>query len=234
VRRLAFGPQAGFERSLGYHVAAFEAEGYRPRDELVYVSHAEPGRQIARFAERDHRTMFLYIFAEEHLSGPEPTDTAARAALRRVFAGVGWECPRILDAMDQAPELYFDRVSQIVVDRWSSGRFALVGDAAACVSLLAGEGTGLAMVEAYVLAGELKAAGGDHAEAFRRYEQRLRPFIEGKQKSARKFASSFAPRSAFGIWFRNQVTHLMGLPFVANAAVGSGLRDDFELPEYGF
>jgi 2-polyprenyl-6-methoxyphenol hydroxylase-like FAD-dependent oxidoreductase len=234
VRRLAFGPQDRFERGLGYHVAAFEARGYRPRDELVYVGYGVPGRQVARFAERDDRTLFLFVFADEHLDGPEPVDLASRrAALRRAFAGVEWECPSILDAMDQATDLYFDRVSQIVIDRWSNGRAALVGDAAACVSLLAGEGTGLAMTEAYVLAGELKAAGGDHGDALRRYEARLRPFIEGKQKSARNFASSFAPRTALGIWFRNQVTRLMGISFVANALIGGGLRDDFELPDYG-
>ncbi len=84
----------------------------------------------------------------------------------------------------------------------------MIGDAAACVSLLAGEGTGLAMTEAYVLAGELCRAGSDHRAAFRRYEQQLRPFIEGKQKSARRFARSFAPRSALGIWIRNQATKL--------------------------
>ena len=75
--------------------------------------------------------------------------------MARVFAGVGWEWPAILSAMASVGDIYFDRVSQIRMGHWTRGRTALIGDAAACVSLLAGEGTGLAMAEAYVLAGEL-------------------------------------------------------------------------------
>src|SRR5262249_28717720 len=145
VRALAFGPQQQFERQIQYYVAAFDMSGYRPRDELVYVSHAAPGRQVARFAERDDRTLFLFVFAADQMNGPPREGLAGRkAALHRVFDNVAWECPEILEAMDDAQDIYFDRVSQIVMDRWSTGRVALIGDAAACVSLLAGEGTGLA------------------------------------------------------------------------------------------
>lgn len=82
-----------------------------------------------------------------------------KSVLAKVFADVGWECPQILAAMEQVSNIYFDRVSQIRMDRWTEGRTALFGDAAACASLLAGEGTGLAMAEAYALAGELCACG---------------------------------------------------------------------------
>ena len=69
VRGLIFGPEDQFERAIGYYVAAFEAKGYRPRDELAYVSYGMPGRQISRFAEREDRTMFLFVFDAEHLAG---------------------------------------------------------------------------------------------------------------------------------------------------------------------
>jgi 2-polyprenyl-6-methoxyphenol hydroxylase-like FAD-dependent oxidoreductase len=118
--------------------------------------------------------------------------------------------------------------------RWAQGRVALIGDAAACVSLLAGEGTGLAMAEAYVLAGELHACAGNYAEAFARYERRLRPFLQRKQASAARFAASFAPKSACGIAFRNAVTRLLAIPFVADHFIGRGLVDDVEIPDYGF
>ena len=130
--------------------------------------------------------------------------------------------------------IYFDRVSQIRLDRWTKGRTALVGDAAACVSLMAGEGSGLAMAEAYVLAGELRNCGGDYGAAFARYEERLMPFLKRKQESAAKFASSFAPKTAFGIAFRNAVTRLFRLPFVVDFFIGRELRDEVELPDYGF
>jgi 2-polyprenyl-6-methoxyphenol hydroxylase-like FAD-dependent oxidoreductase len=233
VRGLVFGPESQFERQLGYFVAAFDVEGYRPRDELAYVSHGVPGRQVTRIAVRGERTMFLFVFSAAHLTDPEPRNLDERkAVLHRLFDDVGWECPRILRALDDIQELYFDRVSQIVMDRWSKGRVALVGDAAACVSLLAGEGTGLAMTEAYILAGELGRAKGGHGEAFRNYEQRLRPLIEDKQRSARNFAAAFVPKSAFGLWARNQATRLMVIPIVAKLLMGSDLGDDIELPDY--
>jgi 2-polyprenyl-6-methoxyphenol hydroxylase-like FAD-dependent oxidoreductase len=233
VREIAFGPQSQFETQLGYRVAAFEVQGYRPRDELVYVSYGIPSRQISRFAMRDDRTLFLCVFAVEHMSGPEPQDSEqSKTLLHRVFGGAGWECPQILKAMDGIEDVYFDRVSQIRMERWSKGRVMLIGDAASAVSLLAGEGTGLAMTEAYVLAGELHRAGGDHETAFHRHEQMLRPFIEGKQKSAEKFASSFAPKSAWGVWLRNHLTRLLVIPAVADFLIGRDLRDDFDLPDY--
>jgi 2-polyprenyl-6-methoxyphenol hydroxylase-like FAD-dependent oxidoreductase len=161
VRELAFGPEGRFEVSLGYRVAAFEVQGYRPRDELVYVSHGAPGRQIARFALRDDRTLFLFVFRDEYVTtGNAAAEREPKALLTDVFADIGWEAPRILAAMADASDIYLDRVSQIRMDRWTEGRTALIGDAAAAVSLLAGEGTGLAMAEAYVLAGELQACGG--------------------------------------------------------------------------
>jgi 2-polyprenyl-6-methoxyphenol hydroxylase-like FAD-dependent oxidoreductase len=232
VRALVFGPESEHELSIGYHVAAFEVEGYRPRDELIYVTYSVPGRQISRFAMRDDRTMFLCVFHDEHLRGPSRTDAERRAALHAIYDGLGWECDAILAELDEAPELYFDRVSQIRMPRWTRGRVALVGDAAACVSLLAGEGTGLAMAEAYTLAAELSAAN-DHASAFAAYERRLMPFLAEKQRAAARFASAFAPRTSSGIHARNAVTRLSAIPFVADWMVGRDLRDDVELPAMG-
>ena len=233
VRALMFGPERDFEKHIGYYVAAFEVNGYRPRDELAYVSYGFPGRQISRFALRGDRTMFLLVFAAERLRGREPASLEARkATLAQVFEGSGWEWPVIAAALAAADDVYFDRVSQAVVEPWTKGRMALVGDAAACVSLVAGEGTGLGMAEAYVLAGELVRAGGDHVRAFAAYEARLRGFVEGKQKSARGFASAFTPRTALGVWLRNQATRLMAIPGVPGLLIGAQMRDDFALPDY--
>jgi 2-polyprenyl-6-methoxyphenol hydroxylase-like FAD-dependent oxidoreductase len=229
VRRLAFGPDSKFITSIGYHVAAFEVEGYRPRDERVYVSHGLPGRQVSRFAMRDDKTLFLFVFRDEYVRGGQP-----KSILCEAFAGSGWEWPQIERELARTSDLYFDTVSQVRMDRWTRGRTALVGDAAACVSLVAGEGTGLAIAEAYILAGELHACGGDFRAAFARYEQRLMPFLRRKQASAVTFASSFAPKTSFGITFRNVVTKLMRVPSIAELFIGRELRDDIELPDYGF
>ena len=228
VRRLAFGADSKFIRSLDYHVAAFEVDGYRPREELVYVSHGLPGRQVSRFAMRDDKTLFLFVFRDEHMCGGEP-----KSILREAFAGSGWEWPQIERELARTNDLYFDTVSQVRMDRWTRGRTALVGDAAACVSLMAGEGTGLAIAEAYVLAGELHACGGDFRAAFARYEQRLMPFLRKKQASAATFASAFAPKTSIGLTFRNVVTKLMRVQSIAELLIGRDLRDDIELPDYG-
>jgi len=233
VRRLAFGAADDHEVSLGYHVAACEPRGYRPRNDLTYMMYSVPGRQVSRFAMRDDVTLVLFVFRDEYLTPANPqTDAQKKAVLKHAFADAGWECPQILAALDAVDELYFDRVSQIRQPRWSQGRVALIGDAAAAVSLLAGEGTGLALAEAYVLAGELQRAQGGHRVAFQQYEQRLRPLLESKQTSAAKFASFFAPKTALGITARNWVIDLLRLPFFANYFIGRQLRDDIELPDY--
>ena len=231
VRKLVFGPQDRYEKDLGYRVAAFETAGYRPRNELVYLVHSAPGRQVGRFALHDDRTLFLFIFASR--GEPEPHGIAAqKAILRKVFEGDGWELPQILRALDTCDDFYFDRVSQIGMAAWSRGRIALVGDAAFCVSFLAGQGSALAMTAAYVLAGELATSQGRPRDAFDRYEERLRPFILTKQRAAKRFAGAFVPRTRLGICFRNQVIKTFRVPGIARIAIGRDIRDQLELPRY--
>ncbi len=233
VRGLVFGSQSGFEKYLGYVVAAFESTGYRPRDEGIYVSYSAPGTQISRFAMRDDRTMFLFVFGADQPPSAGPHDVQAqKAILHREYDQAGWESAQILAALDQCDDVYFDRVSQIRMDDWSRGRVVLVGDAAFCPSLLAGQGSALAMTASYVLAGELATADGNYEQAFRQYQNLLRPFIAGKQKAAEKFASSFAPKTRLGLFLRNQITKAFSWPLVANIVIGNSLLDRLTLPEY--
>jgi 2-polyprenyl-6-methoxyphenol hydroxylase-like FAD-dependent oxidoreductase len=252
VRELAFGPESQFERYLGYKAAAFQAEGYASRDELVYVMYTQVGQQVGRFTMRDNRTLFLFTFLDREVHVPADTPSQ-KALLRRRFGTSGWECPRILDAMDAANDFYFDRVSQIrmAADRtardpsvqhgsaagprhslWSRGRVALVGDAAFCASLLAGQGTALAMVAAYILAGELHRANGNYAEAFARYENLFGPFISRKQQAALRFAGAFAPKSNFSLFLRNRIFNLLAIPLISNLTMGRDLADKIALPDY--
>ena len=143
VRKLIFGSQSQFERHLGYIVAAFEARGYRPRDEDVYLIYGQPGRMVGRFTLCGDRTLILLVFAAGDAALPVTLE-AQKAMLRDVYSHDVWECPRILAELDRTDELYLDRVSQIRMPIWSRGRFALVGDAGFCVSLLAGQGSALA------------------------------------------------------------------------------------------
>ena len=233
VRRLTFGAHQQFEKDLGYLVAAFETQGYRPRDEDVYVIYSEPGQMVARFALHDDRTLFLFAFTHEG-SSATPDLEAQKAMLRRRFGGSGWECGQILARLDRAADIYFDRVAQIRMPSWSRGRVALVGDAAFCVSLMAGQGSALAMTAAYVLAGELAKAEGRRDEAFSRYETVLRAFIESKQKGAERFSAAFAPRTRLGLFVRNQVIRACAIPGAAKFAFSRDITDMLELPDYSW
>jgi 2-polyprenyl-6-methoxyphenol hydroxylase-like FAD-dependent oxidoreductase len=106
------------------------------------------------------------------------------------MAGLGWLAPRILAHLDHTPDFYLDQVAQVVMDRWSSGRAGLLGDAAFSSSPLSGQGTGLALVGAYLLAGELAAAGWDPEAGFAGYEGRMRSFVEANQEIGRLHARS--------------------------------------------
>lgn len=232
VRKLAFGSQDQFEKRLGYVVAAFEVGGYLPRDEDVYVIYGEPGRMLGRFALHDDRTLFLFVFAAD-VETPTILDlTAQKAMLRDTYGEGKWECSRILAELDRTQNLYFDRVSQIKLDRWSLGRTALVGDAAFCVSLMAGQGSALAMTAAYILAGELAKAGGRHEEAFDRYEGVMRDYIVSKQRGAERFASAFAPKTRWGLFLRNQVIKACAIPGLARLAFGRDIIETLQLPDY--
>jgi 2-polyprenyl-6-methoxyphenol hydroxylase-like FAD-dependent oxidoreductase len=233
VRHLVFGPQDQFEKQLGYAVAAFETTGYRPRSEDVYVIFSRPGLMVGRVTLRNDRTLFLFVFTADGATNTALADLSAqKAMLRARFGDKGWECRQILDALDRTDDLYFDRVSQIRMPTWSRGRVALVGDAAYCVSLVAGQGSALAMTGAYVLAGELARAGGNHADGFANYESRLRSFVEAKLQGAARFAGAFAPKTRWGVFLRNQVIRATAVPGVARFAFGKDMVDRLNLPDY--
>lgn len=243
IRQLVFGEESRFEKYLGYKAAAFEIAGYRPRDELVYLMYTQVDQQVGRFALRGDRTMFLFTFRDEECEIP-PSLAAQKAQLRERFGAAGWECPEVMRALDECRELYFDRVSQIRMDPgrsrnqrpgedlWSRGRVTLIGDAASCVSLLAGQGTALAMVAAYILAGELHRALGDHALAFTRYERLFGPFVRMKQNAALRLAGFFAPKSKLSMFLRNRIINLMAIPWISNRAIGRDLADRIAIPDY--
>ena len=231
VRELTFGPEVKFETPLGCHVAAFRLSGYPRRDELTYVSHTVSKRHVARVALRNNETLVLLICRSELIDGDPPREQQ-KTALRHAFGDMKWEVPEILDRMDEVDDVYFDRVSQIHLAHWSTGRVAVIGDAAACASLLAGEGTGLAMTEAYVLAGELHRAAGHIERALPAFEARLHSFVTTKQKTALRFRSFFAPRTEVALHLRNVAVKALSIPFFANRLIAGSLRDDLVLPDY--
>jgi len=221
------------EQYMGYYSASFLTSGYERRTEHTYLSYAAPGRQISRYALRGNRTAFFFVFESANKIPKTVRDvTAQKQILQEKFSVKPWrEWPEIESRLETCEDLYFDSVSQITLPTWSQGRIALTGDAAYCPSLLAGEGSAFAMAGAYILARELAHSGGDHIRAFAAYESRFRPFIERKQKSARAFASSFAPKTSFGLFVRDQVLQLSSIPFVGDLLMRSFVSDSLALPD---
>ncbi|MGW4246098.1 FAD-dependent monooxygenase [Nocardia sp. NPDC004722] len=182
TRALAFGPEDGFVRDLGYYVSIFSVPNHLEldREELTYVGAGRTALTYSTAGDAGAKAMFLFSSAPLEY---DPRDRAQQQQLlAAAYEGEGWEVPRLIAAMNDAPDFYFDSLSQVHMDRWSKGRVALVGDAAYCASPASGQGTSLALVGAYVLAGELAAAGGDHVSGFEGYQQRMRPFADANQK----------------------------------------------------
>jgi 2-polyprenyl-6-methoxyphenol hydroxylase-like FAD-dependent oxidoreductase len=234
VRQLAFGPQSQFEYPLGAHVASWEVSGYRPREEGIYVAYSAPGRYIARCPLRDDRMLFFVLVRNEYLGGVVPESHVGRVtALAGALTGIGWESDAILGSLALTDTVYFDSISQIRMDSWLKGRVALIGDAASCPSLIAGEGAGFALAQAYVLAGELHRHPGDSAAALDRYQARMQSMIRRKQKLAESLAASFVPRTELGVRLRDYTTLLMRLPVFPKLLMGRYFHHWLTLPDYG-
>ncbi|CAM5702118.1 FAD-dependent monooxygenase [Streptomyces viridifaciens] len=230
VRRLAFGPERQFVRHLGYYAATWEL----PNDDGLPVGGVAlnvPGRLMSVGA--DHRDPAgagaFCLFASPELRYDRHDVRQQKALVRAAFDGLGWRVPQLLRSLDAAPELYFDSISRADVPSWSTGRIALLGDAA-CGATIGGMGTGTAVVAAYVLAGELALARGDHRAAFARYEKRLRGYAEGCQKGGDRTGPFLAPRTAAGLRLRNG---LLNRRWVLNRMLELGKQvSSLELPDY--
>ncbi|MCU1641455.1 MAG: hypothetical protein JWN03_1730 [Nocardia sp.] len=101
-----------------------------------------------------------------------------------------------------------DALSQVHMDSWSSGRVALLGDAAWCASPASGAGAELAVVGASRLANELAAAAGNYGPAFARYRAGLRTLVWKKQQICVN-VRLMVPRTTVGRQVRNTVARLM-------------------------
>jgi len=204
TRALVFGPEQTFNRYLGRCFNLFSLPNYAGLSHEG-ITYAEPGRMAGVYAVGDGDTLhgFLTFAADEppFLSHPNADEQRRRTA--ELFAGDGWEVPRLIEAMQHSDDLYFDTVSQIHMPHWSSGRVVLVGDAAYAPSFLSGQGSSLALVGAYVLAGEL-ATHTDPGEAFASYERITRPFMEANQALAGSGGSFLLPRTPEELAARNR------------------------------
>ncbi|MBS1672723.1 MAG: FAD-dependent monooxygenase [Actinobacteria bacterium] len=184
TRRLAFGPEEQYATRLGGYAAFFTMPTPEGIEDGWFSMRIVPGAMLGIRPDRDPSTskamLTLRVDHDPALRG----DRAAQEALiRRILADAGWQAPAVLEAMPEADDFYFDELARVDVREVAKGRVALVGDAGYCGSPLSGMGTAMALVGAYVLAGELTGAGADGVPAaLERYAQRIDPFIADGKK----------------------------------------------------
>lgn len=156
-----------------------------------------------------------------------------KAFLKSYFEGAGWEVPRLLSGMEAADDFWFDDLRQVKIKRWSAGHVVLTGDAAWCVTPLGGVGASLALIGAYVLAGELSKPQS-LSKAFGEYERILRPVVEKPQNIPKIVPGLTHPHSRLGITLLRTVQRLVANPIIGKRAMQSltPALQSFNLPDY--
>lgn len=158
---------------------------------------------------------------------------AQKAFLKEHFANAGWEAPRVLKGLETTDDLYFDVLRQVKMDRWSDGRVILTGDAAWCATPISGIGTTLAIVGAYVLAGELSKSS-ELADAMSQYEAIMRPYVEKGQGVLKIAPKMLQPQTRFGVALQHAVLRVASAPGVKQVAAKLFMpsADEIALPDY--
>ena len=238
VRRLVFGPEEQFVKPLGGYNAWFTAPDTVGLDSW-YLMYQAPGLNASLRPSHDPEIAKAGLaFRSEPLDYDRRDLDAQRTLLVNRFAGAGWVCDALLAAAQDADDFYFDSFAQVHMPAWSSGRVALVGDAGYCASPLSGMGTSLALVGAYILAGELgpAAAGVDSerlAASFARYQTAMRPYVD-KCQDLPNTIDRYAPKSQFDVASNGVVWKWMQRwPFrIVAERLWFTTADAIDLPDY--
>ncbi|MGP3937800.1 FAD-dependent monooxygenase [Nonomuraea sp. KM88] len=232
VRRLAFGSETRFLRYLGHYFAFADADPALGENRWV-TAYNEPGRMAGVYRSGNHtgaKANFMFNRREPLLYDHRDIDRH-KDLLREAFTGLGWHVPALLDRALADPDLYVDSLAQVRMPSWSSGRIALVGDAAYCASPVSGCGARLAMVGAYRLAGELATADGDHEIAFRRYEDGFRNAVRRMQQVGPNLRLMI-PKSRLGARIRNAIARSPLLDSPAGIERIMSPKNTDPLPDY--
>ncbi|RDI56131.1 FAD-dependent monooxygenase [Nocardia mexicana] len=200
VRRLAFGDESRFSAGTGAYLGVTSLPKDFGRDGELLI-HVGVGRTAGIYSARhldDARALFLFR-GDRELDCRHDAVPQQKALLRNAFGGMHSDVDRWLVELDRSPAFYFDSITQLRMDTWSRGRVTLVGDAGYCPGPAVGGSTTLAVVGAYVLAGELARAGGDHERAFPAYERAMAGHVRGSHAVALSAANTLIPRSRLGV-----------------------------------
>ncbi|RSM85995.1 FAD-dependent oxidoreductase [Kibdelosporangium aridum] len=237
VRKLTFG-QTATEFIGAYLAVVTVPKEFGPDGE--FVNYLDVGRMAGVYSAThmdDARAVFL--FRSEPLDYHHRDVPRQQELLKQAFQRLHPEVNRLLEQIEHSPAFYFDSITQLQQDTWSRGRVTLVGDAGYCPGPAVGGSTSLAVVGAYVLAGELAAAGGDYERGFAAYEREMIEYVRASRKLAHLAAKTLIPTSAFGLWaLANGARAIAALPPSISRALaklnksGTRMHDTFVVKNY--
>lgn len=218
VRSLVFGDESLFSHNLGdYFVAICSVETdlepalnqheifYSLPDKLVNIYCTQAGQDVKA----------LFVFHASGLSYDYKNVQQQKEIVSQIYSDAEWKIPSILKAMNKSSDFYFDAVKQIRMEKYFKDRTIVIGDAAFSPCLASGQGTSLALVGAYVLAGELMLADGDYTTAFVEYEKEMRAFVQLNQKLGEVIIEHMIPKSQVEPWIGASI--LDQIQFAANS-----------------
>jgi 2-polyprenyl-6-methoxyphenol hydroxylase-like FAD-dependent oxidoreductase len=210
VRGIVFGDESKFIRDLGLYLCVYTVPNYLNLDRME-MQYTELGRVAAIWSSRgDAYAKACFGFSAPSVKINLRDRAQHQRVMTDVYKGLGWEIPKLLGMMSDAPDYYFDVAAQIAMDRWSQGRVVLAGDAGYCASPMSGQGTSLALIGAYVLAGELAAASGAYQAAFQQYETVMRPYVRLNQELGMRSANLMRSKEKAtpSTWLMNQLMRI--------------------------
>lgn len=180
---------------LGYYISVFSISNYLHLKKTK-VTFTKDQKIISVDSDKDPDRAFVSVgVRSDKVLSDIGNEKGQKQCLRDWLYDLGWESNEILSLMNTSDDFYFDVMAQIKMDSWAKGRVALVGDAAYCASPFSGMGINLSLVGAYILAGELNLSEGDYPVAFRRYNERMRPFVDANQDLALWMGECFLPKT---------------------------------------
>ena len=166
---------------LGYYISVFSIPNYLNLNRSgIYFELNQKSIHIA--SDKNLNVAFAgFMFRSSQKLDNIRNEKEQKSLLKNTFLNLGWESNKLLELMDDSNDFYFDAIMQVKMKSWTKGRVVLVGDSGYCASPLSGQGTSLALAGAYILAGELKASGGNYSTAFKQYNTLMRPYVEANQ-----------------------------------------------------
>ncbi|MES2826752.1 MAG: FAD-dependent monooxygenase [Bacteroidota bacterium] len=236
TRKLIFGDEPELE-FVGLYTAWYTIPKLE-RDTKWARWYSAPGSRVMLIRPDNHGTIRAsFSFLSDDESYVSQSNDEQKQLLKNKLSGAGWEEERLMNEIDRNNDVYFDALSQVKAPRWFTGRAGMIGDAAYCPTPLTGMGTSLAIVGAYLLAGEL-SRHNNHEDAFSAYETRMRPFVEKVQKLPPGVPWLAHPKTRFGVSLFNTVAGILASkPVKAIGRLFSGenkdvTKDEIELPKF--